>query len=53
MSVEAVTNGKQMLFINRPAAYSGKRKGLGVKQLAWLERTFPGISRNTVQKVKS
>jgi hypothetical protein len=37
MSIEAVSNGKTMLFINRPAAYSGKRKGLGPRQLAWIK----------------
>jgi hypothetical protein len=38
MSIEAYTDGKQTLFRERrPAAYSGKRKALGVRQLAWIK----------------
>jgi hypothetical protein len=37
MNIEAITNGDTMTILRRPQIYSGKRKGLGVKQLAWIK----------------
>ncbi len=47
--MELVTNGKTLLFINRPIAYSGKRKGLGPRQMQYL-RDRGWIDNRIVQR---
>jgi hypothetical protein len=60
MTIEAYTNGRDILFRNRtrrktevpagaPPAYA--RSQLGPKTEQWLEARFPGISRNRVQRL--